>query len=153
MAWVAFTTAKDITHIIAGVVFRHKVNERVVIQMREGETLLRRTIIICIVFEDTVYIVITTIVSTEDRIDTPLDVLHIGAGSFQLLIEDRSCRYRVMVSVTPNGSTEVVTAIDIITNPGESAVISYMYLRTTIDVSIGSTSEGIIDTTIAQIDV
>ena len=58
-----------------------------------------------------------------------------------------------MVSVTPNGSTEVVTAIDIITNPGETTVVSYMYLGTTIDVSIGSTSEGIIDTTIAQIDV
>ena len=81
MAWVAFTTAKDITHIIAGVIFRHKVNERVVIQMREGEAFQWRTIVVCIIFEDTVCIVITTIVSTEDRIDTPLDIFHVGAGS------------------------------------------------------------------------
>ena len=58
-----------------------------------------------------------------------------------------------MVSITPNDSTEVVTAIDIITNPRESTVISYMYLRTTIDVGIGSTSEGIVDASVTQIDV
>ena len=58
-----------------------------------------------------------------------------------------------MVSITPNDSTEVVTAIDIVSNPRETAVVSDMYLSTTIDIGIGSTSEGIVDASVTQIDV
>ena len=58
-----------------------------------------------------------------------------------------------MVSITPNDSTEVVTAIDIVSNPRETAVVSDMYLSTAVDVSIRSTSESIVDATIAQIDI
>ena len=58
-----------------------------------------------------------------------------------------------MVFITPDNSTEVVAAIDIILHPRETAVIAYVYLGATIDVGIAGTSEGVIDAAIAQIDI
>ena len=128
-------------------------NERVVAYMWEGEALYRRAIGIGIGLEDTVGIVVTTIVTTKDTVDTALDVLHIGARTFQLIIEDSSCCNRIMVFSTPDDATEVVTAIDIILDPRETAIIAYMYFGATVDVGIAGTSEGVIDATVAQIEI
>ena len=153
MAWEAFTTAKDITHEITGVIFWHKVNEGVVIQVWESETILRRAVIICIVFEDTVYIVIATIVTPEDSVNTALDILHIGTGLQHLRVESRTYSSSSMVNPTSNSSTKVVTAIDIVLYPWETAVVTYMYLCTTIDISIAGTTESIVYTAVAQEDI
>ena len=150
---VTGTAAKDVAQRVARVVFGHEVNERVVIQVREVESFFRSAIVIGVVFEDTVFVVVVTIVATEDGIDTPLDVLHVGAGTFQLIVEDWSCGSHVMVDVALDSATEVVTAIDVVAYPREAAVIAYMHLRATIDVGIGSAAEGVVHTAVAQVDI
>ena len=76
------TATKYEVYVIVGVVSRYEMYERIVCQKWEGETIQWRTIAVCVIFEHTVCIVITAIVTSKDRIDTALYVLHIGAGSF-----------------------------------------------------------------------
>ena len=61
---------------------------------------------------------------------------------------------------SPDGATEVITAIDDILNPGEAVLIAActiglsadIHLGMSQDVGITGTTEGIIDTTITQVD-
>ena len=58
-----------------------------------------------------------------------------------------------MVFHAPDSSTEVVTTIDVITYPRETAIMSDIHLRSAIGVGIAGTTEGIVDTSVAQVHI
>ena len=164
---MALAAAEDEGGVVVGVIDRNEMHEGVVVQVWEvedGITLVIETRItgnltflstrVGVVLEDGVGIVVVTIVAAEDGIDAALDVFHVGGGQQHLCIKGftRSGGRRV-VPRTLDGAAEVVAAVDVVANPREAAVVADVDFRGTVDVCVAGTAEGIIDTTVAEIDV
>ena len=105
-----------------------------------------------VILEDGISIVIATVVTTEDTVGTALYILHEGGRFQHFWVEGCSCDVSRMINLAPDGSAKVVTAIDIIPDPWETAIMSDIHLGTTVDVGIAGTTEGIIDAAVAQVD-
>ena len=106
-----------------------------------------------VILEDGISIVIATVVTTEDTVGTALYILHEGSRFQHFWVEGCSCDLLRMIALTPDGTAKVVTAIDIIPDPWETAIMSDIHLGTTVDVGIAGTTEGIIDAAVAQVDI
>ena len=122
--------------------------DKSIIQTGLGEAILIRTIIVGIVLEVTVFIVVVTIAAAKDIVHTTLDILHISRGRGNISI---FCSCRVMYFVldcivdtrhealgSEDASTQVIAAIDVVTNPGEAQyVIAVGIHAITADVGFG----------------
>ena len=82
----------------------------------------------------TIFIVVVTITSTEDIVNTALNILHIGRSFryfwsiciFRFMNLVQGCRIYTgnEIRFTENLSTQVITAIDVVTNPWEATTVN-----------------------------
>ena len=163
MASEALAASEDgAVNRVVGIIDRLEVDEGVVVQVREEESRLGGTLIVCVLLVEAVSIVVGAIVAAEDALShVALQVPDIGGCRRYHFVR---CYRGDVAEVTAalDGATEVVAAIDNVAYPGEhilsvaSATIgltSDVNLRMSQDVGIGRAAEGIVDTSVAQVDV
>ena len=104
-------------------------------------------------------IVIVAEAATEEIPHPTLRVFHIGRGLLDLFliiishhVFDLIADATGEVGISLDATAQVVTAIEMVTDPGES-IQSHISLRMTEDVGITTAGEGIEDTAIIEVDV
>ena len=119
-----------------------------------------------------VAIVVVAVTTTKDILHTPLIVLHIGGGrqdigsgvGSTIAIHLRQSHVADLADeafATKNMSTEVVTAIDMVTDPweachGMTSLVSptaHIGLGVSEDIGIARTGKGVENSTVAEVDV
>ena len=108
-----------------------------------------------------IFIIITAITATEDTLNPTLGILHIRLHLLRLLLvgtahhtgnfrTDTTGEVRIVGTV--DLTTQVVTAIDMVADPGE-AILTHGGLCMANDVGVTTASVGIEDTAVAEVDM
>ena len=120
-----------------------------------------------IVFVVGISIVVDTIASTEDVVDTSLPILDIGRCLSDFIVVDFPLCFAADIILevyhSHNLTTQVVAAIDMVANPGETIIIvvgttvhqlsAHVGLGMSQDVGITGTGKGVEYATVAQVDL
>ena len=121
--------------------------DKSIVQTGLGEAGFVLSVIIGIVLKITIFIIIVTIAAAEDIVHTSLDIFHIGRGIGDFCIGSilRIVYHSFYIGfyatdetlTTLDLSAEIITAIDVVANPGEAQYILPIGIHaTTANVSL-----------------